>query len=237
MKILEKKDPMEELVEILNEIEGQSSRIRKCEKEIEALGFAGFEQDLVFIVRRFSPLSRLGNIAPDMESLKEKIEKQREKEHKEIEKIFTEAKALTKRAASVCKKPEILAGLMLLGVEFSGFFQKFSEGSINYQEVKVALLNSLEQAKILSSATPIQEEDYYEILGVSPETTPEKIKEVYYQKMKEYHPDKQPSGSKDWVIKQAVQMTKKIIQAYEILGDSEKKKKYDVEFFGEVERE
>lgn len=60
-------------------------------------------------------------------------------------------------------------------------------------------------------------ENYYEILGVTENSTQEEIKKAYRQKSKEYHPDK---GGDENIFK-------KINEAYSILGDENKKREYD----------
>jgi len=60
--------------------------------------------------------------------------------------------------------------------------------------------------------------NYYEILGVSKEATPEEIKKSYRKLSLKYHPDKNPDGEEKF---------KEISEAYGILSDSDKKAKYD----------
>ena len=63
-------------------------------------------------------------------------------------------------------------------------------------------------------------EDFYKLLGVSKTATENEIKKAYRKLSLEYHPDKNPSpdaGSK----------FQKINEAYEILGDVDKRKMYD----------
>ncbi len=64
--------------------------------------------------------------------------------------------------------------------------------------------------------------DYYEILGVERTTTPDEIKLRYRKLAKQYHPDKNPGN------KEAEEKFKKISEAYAVLSDPEKKKKYDM---------
>ncbi len=65
--------------------------------------------------------------------------------------------------------------------------------------------------------------DYYALLGV-PKTAPEKdIKSAYRKLARKWHPDANPDNPKE-----AEEKFKEISEAYEVLGDPEKRKKYDV---------
>ncbi|GAC1444885.1 MAG: molecular chaperone DnaJ [Vulcanimicrobiaceae bacterium] len=64
--------------------------------------------------------------------------------------------------------------------------------------------------------------DYYEVLGV-PKNAPEKdIKSAYRKLARKWHPDANPSDAK-----KAEERFKEISEAYEVVGDSDKRKKYD----------
>ena len=65
--------------------------------------------------------------------------------------------------------------------------------------------------------------DYYEILGV-PKSAPEKdVKSAYRKLARKWHPDANPNNQK-----QAEDKFKEIQEAYEVLGDPEKRRKYDM---------
>jgi curved DNA-binding protein len=63
--------------------------------------------------------------------------------------------------------------------------------------------------------------NYYKILGVEKNATPDDIKRAYRKLAKRYHPDKNPGD------KQAEENFKEINEANEVLSDSEKKARYD----------
>src|SRR5258708_4810116 len=62
------------------------------------------------------------------------------------------------------------------------------------------------------------ETDYYKVLGVSPEADEKEITRAYRKLAKQYHPDANP-GSED--------RFKEISGAYDVLGDTQKRKEYD----------
>ena len=64
-------------------------------------------------------------------------------------------------------------------------------------------------------------EDYYDILGVSKNASSSEIKKAYRKKAIEFHPDKNPDD------KIAEANFKKAAEAYEVLGNQEKRSKYD----------
>ncbi len=63
--------------------------------------------------------------------------------------------------------------------------------------------------------------DYYRILGVDRNASPAEIKKAYRRLARQYHPDVRPGD------KAAEERFKEINEAYEVLSDPEKRKRYD----------
>ena len=72
----------------------------------------------------------------------------------------------------------------------------------------------------------MQFKDYYKILGVKPDASADEIKKAYRRLALQYHPDKNPGD------KQAEEKFKEIAEAYDVLSDPEKRKKYDMIYNG-----
>ncbi len=64
--------------------------------------------------------------------------------------------------------------------------------------------------------------NYYKILGVDRNATEDEIKKAYRKLAMKYHPDRNPGKEKE-----ANQKFKQLNEAYEVLGDPEKRKQYD----------
>src|SRR4029077_7841096 len=66
-----------------------------------------------------------------------------------------------------------------------------------------------------------QTKDYYSVLGVPASAAQDEIKKAYRKLAAKHHPDKNPNDPK------AAERFKEISEAYQVLGDADKRKQYD----------
>lgn len=78
-----------------------------------------------------------------------------------------------------------------------------------------------EGQSLLRGGVQMKYRDYYEVLGVKKEATQDQIKKAYRKLAKQYHPDANPGNKK------AEEKFKEINEAYEVLGNEDKRRKYD----------
>merc|ERR1719300_241597 len=64
--------------------------------------------------------------------------------------------------------------------------------------------------------------DYYDVLGVSQDATPQQLKKAYRKLALKWHPDKNPENAKE-----AESKFKEIAEAYEVLSDERQRRQYD----------
>jgi Ca-activated chloride channel family protein len=63
-------------------------------------------------------------------------------------------------------------------------------------------------------------QDYYAVLGLNPDATPDDIKKVYRQLVRQYHPDAQQAAGTSMLFRE-------VQAAYEVLSDPERRAAYD----------
>ncbi|TLZ51684.1 MAG: molecular chaperone DnaJ [Methanobacteriota archaeon] len=68
-----------------------------------------------------------------------------------------------------------------------------------------------------------EKKDYYEVLGVARDASPEDVKRAYRKLAMEFHPDRVPAERKA----AAEEKFKEVSEAYEVLADKEKRSLYD----------
>ena len=70
----------------------------------------------------------------------------------------------------------------------------------------------------------MQQNNYYQILAISPQASPDEIRKAFRTAAQKYHPDKNPDNPL------AAARFSEILEAYEILSDPEKRKSYHISY-------
>src|SRR6266700_436997 len=83
------------------------------------------------------------------------------------------------------------------------------------------MVRALTQVRVVAPFMAVQYKDYYESIGVARNASEAEIKKAFRKLAREHHPD----VAKD--KKRAEEKFKEINEAYEVLGDAEKRKRYD----------
>jgi curved DNA-binding protein CbpA len=66
--------------------------------------------------------------------------------------------------------------------------------------------------------------NYYNTLGISPDSSAEEIKKVYRKLAMQYHPDRNGGNP------ESEERLKEINEAYQVLGNEEKRRLYDLQY-------
>src|SRR4051794_7662375 len=70
-------------------------------------------------------------------------------------------------------------------------------------------------------AMSVKFRDYYEVLGIARDASQDEVRKAYRKLARKYHPDVNPNDAT------AEDKFKSISEAYEVLSDPEKRKRYD----------
>ena len=127
-----------------------------------------------------------------------------------------------------------LSALLILQNDSEIISRKYVKGELQFAVAKTKLLDLKQQTEILSSAPPdkestsqneeirLEEQDYYQVLGIRRDASIEQIKTIYKKLAFIYHPDTGNFLGVDGDHKFI-----KYQEAFETLSDPVKRKEYD----------
>lgn len=150
----------------------------------------------------------------------------------EIAEMIRETEDLLVSGLASNNSPDIVSVLIDLKAELSVVKQAFENEQISSLEAseQVAEIRELALETVQLSGeertSGSGKKNYYEILGVKEDATPLQIKNVYRKLSMIYHPDQDSDGS---LGIDSDERFKEIKEAYEILSNSEKRARYDLQ--------
>ena len=148
-----------------------------------------------------------------------------EKERFEIQNLISETMqiiAISIREANNSQNTANLKGLDILQRMVEVLYQRVENGQISYIDAKNELLSFQKYAEGLGKPIPT----YYDLLKISTKATDKEIKIAFQEVIQQYHPDKFPNLP-EWLKQYCEEMTRKLIEARDVLLDEAKRKEYD----------
>jgi DnaJ-domain-containing protein 1 len=232
-KILEEKQKNKTLnikIQNLKDYESKIQKLKQFEKELKQLDIKDFDYDIITIKKKFKNPYKVNEIESDIIALKRRIKLR-------IEKLVEKTDKEIKNAYRIATKAEDLQRLNTLNILQENFLDYSKDlGFIDYSykdaidKIKdlynqTVTLNVKPKKKSTTSIKkPIQKQNYYEILNIKQNATQNQIKKMFRRLSLAYHPDKKEDTGVD-----GDQKFRMVVEAYEILKDPIKRKKYDEE--------
>jgi len=229
--ILEEKQKSRDLtnkIQNLKDYESKIKKLKKFETYLQQLDIKEFDYDIISIKKKFQNPYKVDEIESNLSALKKiiklKIEKLVEKTDNEIKKAV--------RAATKAKNSQRLSSLKALQEDFLEYSKDLGSIKISYKDAMNKIKDLYNQAVTLNAPpekkletppkTQIEKPNYYEIFNIKPNATQNQIKKMFKRLSLAYHPDTKKDTGVDGDRK-----FRMIIEAYEILKDPDKRKKYD----------
>ena len=88
-------------------------------------------------------------------------------------------------------------------------------------------LSEEDKQRIILMYSTLSTKNYYTLLGLMPQDDARKVKQAFYQRSKEWHPDRFPRGNLGSFEDRISQIYRQIQTAYATLSDPKKKEEYD----------
>ena len=210
--------------------ESKIYKLKKLEKDLLSMELKGFDYEIISIKKKLKNLNKIDEIKTDLSTLRIRIKRK-------IEKLIDETDKEIKMA--ICSSTEAsdskrLSALKILQADLIDFSRNFESGGLSSKETMEKVEELYNQAIVLhipgnkktkiSNSKKIETQNYYNILNVKPNATQEQIKKMFKRLSLAYHPDKEEDTGVD-----GDQKFRMIIEAYDVLKNSDKRRKYDAE--------
>ena len=216
-------------IEKFKDYESRILKLKVFEQYFNDFDIKGFDYDIISIKKKLKKPDELDDLKIEISTLKKRISIKIENSINEMSKEIK----LAIISASSLKDSERLSVLKILQLDVLNLYNsQFSENSFKstlnriddiYQQLQT-LKVSYDKKYEKSISNEFDKSNYYQILNVKPDATQEQIKKMFRRLSLAYHPDTEEETGVNGDNRYRM-----IIQAYEILKDSIKRKKYDKE--------
>ncbi|MDH4246864.1 MAG: DnaJ domain-containing protein, partial [Deltaproteobacteria bacterium] len=156
-------------------------------------------------------------------------------------KVATELAAKTEEMIRLARQADTrrqyTSLLMELEAELSSLHRRLHDPATDPGPLHIRLKEMVAHLRTLdfreperADSAPVKEEpSYYEVLQVEPQAGADQIKTAYHRLLKQYHPDLHNQSTFTWVKEEAERMSRRLSEAYEVLINADKRRKYDQE--------
>jgi len=240
--ILEEKQKSRDLtnkIQNLRDYESKIQKLKQFETDLQQLDMNEFDYDMdmnefdydiISIKKNFKNPYKVDEIESNLSALKKRIKLKIEKL---VEKTDNEIKNAV-RAATKAKNSQRLSSLQILQEDFLEYSKDLESSETSYRDAMNKIKDLYNQAVTLNvppekkfetqTIIQIEKPNYYEIFNIKQNATQDQIKKMFKRLSLAYHPDTKKVTGVDGDRK-----FRMIIEAYEILKDPDKRKKYDEE--------
>lgn len=231
--MLEEKQKSRDLtnkIQNLRDYESKIQKLKQFETDLQQLDMKEFDYDIISIKKKFKNPYKVDEIESNLSALKKEIKLKIEIL---VEKTDNEIKNAV-RAATKAKNSQRLSSLEIMQEDFLEYSKDLESSEISYRDAMNKIKDLYNQAVTLNvppekkfETQPIiqtEKPNYYEIFNIKQNATQDQIKKMFKRLSLAYHPDTKKVTGVDGDRK-----FRMIIEAYEILKDPDKRKKYDEE--------
>jgi len=214
----------------LRDYESKIQKLKQFKTDIQQLEIKEFDYDIISIKKKFKNPYKVDDIESDLSALKKRIKLKIEKL---VEKTDNEIKNAV-HVATKAKNSQQLSYLKILQEDFLKYSKDLGSVEISYKDAMSKIKDLYNQAVTLNVPPEkkfeapfincIEKPNYYEIFNIKSNATQDQIKKMFKRLSLAYHPDTKEDTGVD-----GDQKFRMIIEAYEILKDPDKRKKYDEE--------
>ncbi|MDH5752416.1 MAG: DnaJ domain-containing protein [Deltaproteobacteria bacterium] len=166
-----------------------------------------------------------------------RMDSARETRRKVARELLTKVEEMIRLARRADSNRQHTSLLMELEAELNSINRRLDDHHADLGAIHTRLKEIVGQLKKLDFSAPPRQEtargakqpSYYDLLQLKPDASAAEIKTAYHRLLKQYHPDLHNHSEFNWVKEEAERMSRKISEAYEVLSDESKRKKYDRE--------